>query len=125
MSSQIVDEAVISLPRRSRHWSKAQAEHLEREERRRAVACVERMTPDHVEQTLEALGLAPSQRETTIRQGDKRCSACREVKPRGEFYRASNKKDGHHSQCKTCHSGESAARNRQRRAAEAQEANAS
>jgi len=33
----------------------------------------------------------------------KRCKKCGEVKPIDEFYRAAGMKDGHRSECKTCH----------------------
>jgi hypothetical protein len=33
----------------------------------------------------------------------KRCKKCGEVKPLGAFYRAAGMKDGHRSECKSCH----------------------
>jgi hypothetical protein len=33
----------------------------------------------------------------------KRCKKCGEVKPLSEFYRATGMKDGHRSECKSCH----------------------
>lgn len=105
MSSQIVDEAILTLATPPRSWSKAAAEHLEREERHRVATCVRRMAPNDTDLILEALGLitpAPATLKQPAEDGEKRCSRCGKTKPLTDFNANRASRDGRAFDCKAC-----------------------
>jgi len=79
------------------------AEALEADRARRIV---QRLGGQHAPELLDMLGLMPeSNTEPTARTTGKRCSTCKETKPRTEYYKRARASDGLYSQCKTCHNG--------------------
>jgi hypothetical protein len=87
------EDHILNMPRTT------EDDHAEEHEL--AARTVHRIAGHHAPELLEILGLTPATKTPDTRT--KRCTRCQQHKPRIDFYKRPDSRDGLTSQCKTCH----------------------